>query len=277
MRVFEKKTVFGDKLKHVIEPRATYRYVTGVGTDFNRYILFDPTDLVANTSQLEISLTNRIYAKRGNSVQEIFSWELMQARFFDPTFGGALQPGQRNVFGATAILSGFAFVGEPRTDSPIISRMRVITPINGLRFTWQADYDPARSGISNSTFLLDYTWKKFVTSIGNNSIHANPALTPNANQYVFSPVIRRCEPPRMECRRGVGLRLPTGADLVYHDPGHLQHGLLRRQRAIPPVSPVWHWERQPVPRVLCGGQHRFVRNDAQTGSVVLGVRNSTHK
>ena len=41
-----KKTIFGDKLKHVIEPRAAYRYVTGVdryqtanGTanDFNRF------------------------------------------------------------------------------------------------------------------------------------------------------------------------------------------------------------------------------------------------
>ena len=30
-RIFEKKTIFGDKLKHVIEPRATYRYVTGIG------------------------------------------------------------------------------------------------------------------------------------------------------------------------------------------------------------------------------------------------------
>ncbi|MGB7721893.1 MAG: LPS assembly protein LptD, partial [Bryobacteraceae bacterium] len=36
-RIYNKKTVFGDKLKHVIEPRATYRYVTGIGSDFDRF------------------------------------------------------------------------------------------------------------------------------------------------------------------------------------------------------------------------------------------------
>ena len=58
-RIFEKKTVFGDKLKHVIEPRAVYRYVTGIGTDFNRFIRFDERDLLANTNELMLSVTNR--------------------------------------------------------------------------------------------------------------------------------------------------------------------------------------------------------------------------
>ena len=92
-RVFDKKTIFGDKLKHVIEPRATYRYVTGIGNDFDRFIRFDETDLLSNTNELALSLANRIYAKRGDSVREIFTWELMQKRYFDPTFGGALVAG----------------------------------------------------------------------------------------------------------------------------------------------------------------------------------------
>ena len=96
-RVFDKKTIFGDKLKHVIEPRVTYRYVTGIGDDFVRFIRFDENDLTANTNELLLSLANRIYAKRGNTVEEIFTWELSQKRYFDPTFGGALIPGQRNV------------------------------------------------------------------------------------------------------------------------------------------------------------------------------------
>src|SRR5262249_36092709 len=49
-RIFAKKTRFGDKLKHVIEPRATYRYVSGIGTDFNRFIRFDETDLLSDTN-----------------------------------------------------------------------------------------------------------------------------------------------------------------------------------------------------------------------------------
>ena len=92
VRVFNKKTIFGDKLKHVIEPRATYRYVTGVGDEFNRIIRFDQTDLLTDTNEVELSLTNRIYAKRGDSVQEIFTWEVAQKRYFDPTFGGRSSP-----------------------------------------------------------------------------------------------------------------------------------------------------------------------------------------
>src|SRR5208282_3980048 len=49
-KIYDKKTFLGDKLKHVIEPRATYNYVTGVGGDFNRFIRFDDIDLLSNTS-----------------------------------------------------------------------------------------------------------------------------------------------------------------------------------------------------------------------------------
>jgi ribosomal protein S18 acetylase RimI-like enzyme len=41
---------------------------------------------------------NRVFAKRGDTVQEIFTWQLGQKRYFDPTFGGALIEGRRNVF-----------------------------------------------------------------------------------------------------------------------------------------------------------------------------------
>ena len=91
-RVFNKKTFLGDKLKHVIEPRASFTYVGGV-ENFNRIIRFDQTDLMNDTKEAEISLTNRLYAKRGDDVTEILTWELFQRRYFDPTFGGALIPG----------------------------------------------------------------------------------------------------------------------------------------------------------------------------------------
>ena len=110
-RVFDKKTIFGDKLKHVIEPRVTYRYVTGIGDDFVRFIRFDENDLASNTNELLISIANRIYAKRGNTVEEIFTWELSQKRYFDPTFGGALIPGQRNVIGPTRGPDGLRLPG----------------------------------------------------------------------------------------------------------------------------------------------------------------------
>ncbi len=181
-RVFARKTIFGDKLKHVIEPRATYRYVTGIGDDFNRFIRFDENDLLSNTNEVALSLTNRIYAKRGDAVLEIFSWEVIQKRYFDPTFGGALLAGQRNVFESTADLTAFAFLVGPRSSSPVVSRIRA-SPVNGLSFQWQADYDPHQHGIVDSTFSMDYRWKKYFLSAGNNEVHNNPALTPSANQF----------------------------------------------------------------------------------------------
>jgi LPS-assembly protein len=181
-RVFDKKTVFGDKLKHVIEPRATYKYVTGIGDNFNRFIRFDEMDLLSDTNQLEISLANRLYAKRGNNVEEIFTWELVQRRYFDPTFGGALIEGQRNIFAATTGLSAYAFLVGPRSTSPIASIVRAV-PVSGLSVQWQADYDPRAGGVVDSAFSADYRWQNYFVGAGHNQVHTDPLLTPPANQF----------------------------------------------------------------------------------------------
>jgi LPS-assembly protein len=183
-RIFEKKSVFGDKLKHVIEPRATYRYVTGIGTDASRFIRFDEHDLLTNTNELQLSLTNRIYAKRGETVDEIFTWELLQKRYFDPTFGGALQPNVRDVFDATADTTAYAFLLGPRSTSPIVSKLRA-SPINGLGMQWQADFDARSRSMVDSNVSVDYRWKKYFVSAGHNEVHTiNPTLlAPSANQF----------------------------------------------------------------------------------------------
>jgi LPS-assembly protein len=181
-RVFTKKTIFGDKLKHVIEPRATYRYVTGIGTDYARFIRFDENDIRSNTNELLIGLTNRIYAKRGNNVDEIFTWELYQKRYFDPTFGGALVPGVRNVFESTADLTAYAFLVGPRSTSPVVSLFRA-SPIPGLGIQWQADYDHRMGGITDSSLSVDYRLGKYFVSAGHNEVHTNEILTTPANQF----------------------------------------------------------------------------------------------
>jgi LPS-assembly protein len=202
-RVYNRKTIFGEKLKHVIEPRLTYKYVTGIGTDpacrnaaeasgtlegagcgdFNHYIRFDENDLLANTNELALSLTNRIYAKRKDgNVREILTWSLMQKRYFDPTFGGALVAGQPNIFAATSDLTAYAFLVGPRRYSPIVSLIRS-NPIGGLGINWQADYDPQSRSIVDSTFSVDYRWKLYYGSIGNSELHSNPILMPYVNQY----------------------------------------------------------------------------------------------
>ena len=154
-RVFEKKTIFGEKLKHVLEPRATYRYVSGIGTDFIRAIRFDESDLLSDTNELELSLTNRLYAKRGGVVREVLTWEIRQKRYFDPTFGGAVVPGQRNVMASSADLTGYSFLNGPRDYSPVASILRA-SMLTGLSLEWRADYDPSRRAVINSALSVDY-------------------------------------------------------------------------------------------------------------------------
>jgi LPS-assembly protein len=180
-RTFDKKTFLGDKLKHVIEPRASFLYVGGV-SDFNNIIRFDQTDLVTNTKEVDISLTNRLYAKRGDEVTEVLTWQLFQRRYFDPTFGGALVPGARNVFMSTIDVSAFPFLDAARSTSPIVSLLRT-SPKNGFGFQWQADYDPHHGGLTDSGFDADVRFSKYFLSAGHNLVRGNPVLRPNANQF----------------------------------------------------------------------------------------------
>jgi LPS-assembly protein len=180
-RVFKKKTFLGDQLKHVIEPRASFQKVSGV-TDFDRLIRFDQTDLVANTTQVEISVTNRLYAKRGDQVSEVLSWQVSQQRYFDPTFGGAIVPGQRNVTLSTADLTAYAFLDGRRAYSPIVSAVRA-TPISGVSVEWRADYDPLRGTVMDSSFTGDLRKGNLFLSLGHTEVRSVPDLSPNANQF----------------------------------------------------------------------------------------------
>ncbi len=180
-RIFNRKTIFGDKLKHVIEPRVRYDYVTGV-PDFNDTLLFDPTDLLTNTREMQFGLTNRIYAKRGNTVTEVFSWDLAAKYYFDPTFGGALIPGQRNVFTSELNLTGYSFLDGIRHTSPIVSTLRA-TPITGLSLQWQGDFDPDRQRIVNSSVSANVRYHRFFINAGSDQIHPNVDIAPPANQF----------------------------------------------------------------------------------------------
>lgn len=179
-RVFHKKTFLGDSLKHVFEPRASYKYVGGI-SDYSQIIRFDQLDLLSNTNELELSVTNRIYAKRGNNIDEIFTWEVYQKRFFDPTFGGAVISGQRNVVQSTVDLTGYTFLDQPRSYSPVVSVFRA--PIRwGMSGSWRFDYDPLLGRIVNSSFSIDYRAKMYFFSVGQNQVNNNPVLTPTADQ-----------------------------------------------------------------------------------------------
>ncbi|HYM10337.1 MAG TPA: LPS assembly protein LptD [Bryobacterales bacterium] len=181
-RIFNGPKLLGDKLKHVIEPKITYRYVTGVD-NFNQVIRFDERDLLTDTNEVEFSLINRLYSKRESSgeVREILDVEVRQWRYFDPTFGGALVPGQRNVFLSTVDLTPFAFADTLRSYSPIVSVIRV-QPRWNYTVEWRNDYDPLRGKFVDSGISADATVKNFGFSLGHFVVRSDPLLTPPSNQ-----------------------------------------------------------------------------------------------
>jgi LPS-assembly protein len=170
---------FGKKLKHVIEPRATYKYVTGID-DFARIVRFDQADLLSNTNEVDLSLTNRLLAKDVNgAVSDLLTWQVWYARYFDPTFGGAVVPGIRNVLASSLDLTGFAFINGDRRQSPIVSSFRVQSRVG---VEWRADWDPVRHALVNSGATLDFRSGFRFISLGHYDVKSDPVLTPSANQ-----------------------------------------------------------------------------------------------
>jgi len=213
-RVFDKEFA-GRKWKHVIEPRVVYRFVTGINNFSNvlkfdeRDILTDtneveygfitrlyakriskkPEDCGTIMSALTVGgaapesaipwqhpnpLANRP-CQEGPQVRELVTWELAQKYFLDPTFGGALIPGQRNVFSTTADLTGIAFITEPRHLSPLVSRFRMETSAR-TDAEWDMDYDFQSNRVNANTVLVNYHFGK-VTMGGGDAFLQIPTQT----------------------------------------------------------------------------------------------------
>lgn len=125
--------------RHVIEPYIIYRRIFGVSS-FEHIIRFDYVDTIANTNEIEFGVTNRFFTRRStenvsataakqnrngtraplsSQPYEALSITVRGKYFFDPFFGGALIPGQRNQFYPINTFSGFTYGGVPRRFSPI--------------------------------------------------------------------------------------------------------------------------------------------------------------
>jgi len=157
MRLPVLERVWGDdgdtKWKHVIEPYVTYRYVNGVN-DFGRFLRFDQDDTLADTNEVEFGVTQRLFRRRkeGGS-EELITWRLAEKYFFDPTFGGALVPGQPNVLQTLDTFTPFAFADQPRRWAPIVSDIQYDA---GKRFDTEfiVNYDPQRNRMTAIGTLL---------------------------------------------------------------------------------------------------------------------------
>jgi LPS-assembly protein len=148
--------------RHVIEPYVIYRRIGGID-DFDRLLRFDLVDAIADTNEIEYGISNRFYVRRSTenvgkkaalaargkktplSTQpyEALSVTIRQKYFFDPYFGGALKPGQRNQFYPIDTFSGFSYGGVPRKKSPINVDVRY-RPTQNLFADFRSDIDTSR-------------------------------------------------------------------------------------------------------------------------------------
>jgi len=237
-RIFE-RTVAGRKLKHTIEPRLVYRYSNGL-ENFGHIIRFDFRDILTNTNEVELGLLQRLYLKRqhagctdepepgSSSVQtpptpcvpagadEFVSWEVKMKYFADPSFGGAVLNGTRNVFTTTASFTGIAFVTDPRRFSPVVSRFRIRTSGNS-DLEWQLDYDTRKGRINSSTLYTGFHFGDFFVGASHaylqvpGEVVADPTTgkaLPVCLPHVFNQPA--CVPPLFDqVRAQVGYGSPT--------------------------------------------------------------------
>jgi LPS-assembly protein len=245
-RVFDKEFL-GRKWKHVIEPRAVYRIVAGVNDFANvlhfdeRDILSNTHEVEYGfTTRLYAKHTKpqpqedcrnqmpglviggpapeqglpwrrvdplKQQCAKEPDVREVFTWELAQKYFLDPTFGGALVPGQRNVFTTTEELTGIAFITEPRHLSPIVSRLRAATSSH-TDTEWDLDYDFQLGRINSSTLLVNYNFGQFTFGGGDTFLQIPQTQTssniPSEGTCAASPTTTQVTCKFQQFRLGLG-------------------------------------------------------------------------
>lgn len=196
------------KYKHTIEPELKYRYVTGIN-DFERFIRFDSDATLANTNEIEYGFTQRLYRKEGDGQpDDLVTWRVVQKHFFDPSFGGALVPGQRNVFQTLDDITPFAFADTPRNWSPIVSQFKV-TPGGLYDIEQLLEYDPQRKKIITiGTLVKIKPWREFFATVAHYRMQDNPILQPLSNQ------VRALFGYGSETRRGFNVTAGVSYDIT---------------------------------------------------------------
>lgn len=168
--------------KHAIEPKIVYRYVNGVD-NFARFIPFTSDATLTDTNEVDYSITQRLFHRSGDGPgSQLVSWRLAQNYYFDPTFGGALAPGQRNVFQTLDALTPFAFVDRSRQLSPVISDLR-ITPGGRWDVQLRQDFDPVLGRMTASgTLVKIHPWRQMFFTLAHFDINTDTVLQPKSNQ-----------------------------------------------------------------------------------------------
>lgn len=195
--------------RHVIEPYVTYRRLAGIN-NFDRIIRFDYNDAVADTNEIEFGIANRFFTRRStenvsdaaveasrrenrqqlsSQPYEALTITLRGKYFFDPFFGGALIPNQRNQFYPINTLSGFVYGGVPRRFSPVNVDARY-RPRRSLFLDFRTDLDTHGGGVRSmsTTFGLSRALVQvFQSFYYTRAIELDPSLAKFADIRGFEP------------------------------------------------------------------------------------------
>jgi len=196
------------RYKHTIEPQVTYRYITGID-NFPAFIRFDADATLSNTNEVEYGFTQRLWMKSGeDQPQELVSWRVAQKHYFDPTFGGAIVNGQRNVLESLDSVAPFAFALGQRNSSPIVSDFK-ITPAGRFDTEQFLEYDPQLHKVSTvGTLLKVKPYSEFFATVAHFRVLADPILQPLSNQ------VRMLMGYGRETRRGFNVTTGLSYDFI---------------------------------------------------------------
>lgn len=239
------------QLRHVIEPEINYRFVGGIGATARNVLLFDTTDIATNTNEAGYSLTQHFYLRpSGNhpcpaggdemtvdeaaetetgefepqstspnscaaQSREWASWQIMQDFYINPTFGGALIPGRRNVFASTLDLGPIAFLTAPRNLSPIISRLR-FNAIPNLRVEWDLDYDPRLGQLDADNLYAGYSFDRTTIGVTHSLLNAVDENTGTSSTTLKSQLLRPFLSIGKPTGTGFNVAVNGGYDFVLH-------------------------------------------------------------
>jgi LPS-assembly protein len=147
--------------------------------------------------------------------REWASWQIKQDFYINPSFGGALISGRRNVFASTLDFSPIAFLTAPRNLSPVVSRLR-FNAIPNLRAEWDLDYDPRLGQLDADNLYAGYTFGRTTIGVTHSLLNAVDENTGTSSTTLKSQLLHPSLSIGRPSGAGFNLAVNGGYDFVLH-------------------------------------------------------------
>jgi LPS-assembly protein len=154
-------------------------------------------------------------ARCDSGAREWASWQVEQDFYMNPTFGGAVIPGRRNVFASTLALSPIAFVTAPRNISPVVSRLR-FDAIPNLRAEWDLDYDPRLGQFDADNLYAGYSFGRTTIGVTHSLLNAVDENTGTSSTTLKSQLLHPFLSIGKITGTGFNMAVNGGYDFVLH-------------------------------------------------------------